>query len=243
MVVIANVISFFNRNWFKSLEHILHRYFFPNHAYALIDADNTYNYAYVDTRLIEAVQTKFGLFKFNKALQQYYNVFEQIEEYKVDDLKKSDVVLDIGANVGVFTVLAAKSVSQVVAVEPLFWRELDQNIKLNRLNNVVSLPCALGRTSTMEISFCNKKEQVQCIEIPEIKKRLGVKPTFLKTDCEGGEWSLTPDDFEGIRAVEAEVHNFNHKNPMDFVRMLQDLGFTCNYSWTKEKQLMVSARK
>jgi len=226
----ANIIKFLNRNWFKSLENVMRRHYYPG-------------YQLVDSSRVNALVTKFGIFNFTPALQTYYDLFEQIDDYRTDDLKSTDVVLDIGANIGAFTVLAAKKVSQVVAVEPLFWRDLDSNIKLNKLNNVVSLPYALGRTSTMEIAFCEKKEQVQCIDLPTIKKKLGVKPTFLKTDCEGGEWSLTPDDFDGIRAVEAEVHNFGGEDPMEFVYMLEQLGFKCNYSWTKEKQLMVSARR
>lgn len=226
----ANIINFLNRNWLKALENVMRRHYYPG-------------YQLVDSSRVNALITKFGIFNFTPALQTYYDLFEQIDDYRTDDLKSTDVVLDIGANIGAFTVLAAKKVSQVVAVEPLFWRELDSNIKLNKLNNVVSLPYALGRTSTMEIAFCKKKEQVQCIDLPAIKKKLGVKPTFLKTDCEGGEWSLTPDDFDGIRAVEAEVHNFGGEDPMEFVYMLEQLGFKCNYSWTKEKQLMVSARR
>lgn len=230
MVTISNIISFFNRNWVKSLENVMRRHYYPG-------------YQLVDSSRVSTLKTKFGEFSFTPTLQTYYNLFEQIDDYRTDDLKSTDVVLDIGANVGVFTVLAAKKVSQVVAVEPLFWRELDQNVKLNKLNNVVSLACALGRSSTLEISFCNKKEQVQCIDLPTIKKKFGVKPTFLKTDCEGGEWSLNTTDFEGIRAVEAEVHNFGGEDPMEFVYMLNELGFECNYSWTPEKQLMVSARR
>jgi hypothetical protein len=234
-VDIVNAVSFFNRNWLKSLGNVLNRHYYPDQAL-------------VDTKRVKIIQTENGSFYYSRALQQYYNLFEQIEDYKTDDLQSNDVVLDIGANLGAFTVLAAKKVRYVIAVEPLFYEELQANVQLNGLENAVCLPFALDWVGPFterwkRIHFCGRDELVPCKEFKSILSECPVQPNFLKIDCEGGEWSIDPEDLEGFRAIEAEVHNFNGANPMSFVTWLHGLGFSCNYSKTPEGQLMVSARR
>lgn len=231
----ANIINFLNRNWFKSLENVMRRHYYPG-------------YQLVDSSRVNALVTKFGSFNFTPALQTYYDLFEQIDTYKLDDLKKSDVVLDIGANIGAFTIAVAKRVDHVIAVEPLFYDELKANVKLNGLENVTCLPFALGTGDSFEISFCNKTKTVQSMKYNDILARCPKYPTFLKIDCEGGEWSTFPEKLtEGIRAVEGEFHNFSYsgrkQDPIRYLDAFRTLGFECNYSWTPEKQLMVSARR
>ena len=225
-----NAVNFFYRNWFKSLGNVLNRHYYPDQAL-------------VDKKRVKIVQTEYGSFYYTTALQQYYNLFEQIEEYKADDLGPNDVVLDIGANIGAFTVLAAKKVRYVFAVEPLFHSELQANVKLNNLNNVTCLPFALGEGDSFEINFCGKTKIVRSMEFDDILARCHRQPTFLKIDCEGGEWAVDPAELKNFRAVEAEVHKFNGERLMDFVDMLQGAGFTCRYYSTPEGQLMVSARR
>ena len=141
----ANVINFLNRNWFKSLENVMRRHYYPG-------------YQLVDSSRVNVLKTKFGSFNFTPALQTYYNLFEQIDDYKTDDLKSTDVVLDIGANIGVFTILAAQKVSKVVAVEPLFHKELEANVEMNALKNVRCLPYALSDCKYLKINFCNREK-------------------------------------------------------------------------------------
>jgi len=66
-------------------------------------------------------------------------------------LARGDVFLDIGANIGFFTVLAAQCGASVKAFEPdpLNYRRLLRNIKLNGLNSaqVETRPWGVGRES------------------------------------------------------------------------------------------------
>ncbi len=64
-------------------------------------------------------------------------------------IKKGDTVFDIGANIGIYTILASKLVGprgKVYAFEPdpENYRLLIKNIKLNKLENVVAVKSALG---------------------------------------------------------------------------------------------------
>jgi hypothetical protein len=76
-----------------------------------------------------------------------------------------------------------------------------------------------------------------------ILKSCPFSPTVLKIDCEGGEWAISQAELSLFRVIEAEVHNYNGKNPMDFVVMLEREGFKVLWEKTPEGQLMLHARK
>jgi FkbM family methyltransferase len=62
--------------------------------------------------------------------------------------RDANVIVDVGAHVGYYTVLAALANPQatVIALEPLpaVFERLQRNVRLNRLDNVVALPVAAG---------------------------------------------------------------------------------------------------
>jgi FkbM family methyltransferase len=64
-------------------------------------------------------------------------------------IQPGDVVIDIGANIGYFTLLASTNVGpsgKVLAFEPIpsIRRDLERNLSLNRVNNVEVYPIALS---------------------------------------------------------------------------------------------------
>lgn len=135
-------------------------------------------------------------------------------EYDWSDIRPDDIVLDIGAHVGSFTIGAALKAKHVYAVEPIFYKELEENVKLNALSNVTILPCAIGSgLGTINLSF-NKVERK---DIPTcsfadllilLRNQYNNLHTisFLKCDGEGCEWFIKPEDLNGIRRIEMEVH-------------------------------------
>lgn len=87
--------------------------------------------------------------------------YEPEIEYLIETLVgPGDVVLDIGANVGLHTVALARRVGakgQVYAFEPVaeMARRLSENVALNGLRNVTLVGCALGDedgTATMKVN-------------------------------------------------------------------------------------------
>lgn len=198
----------------------------------------------IDTERVKVIETEYGSFNYSPALQIYYNLFQEIEDYDFSDLSPEDVVLDLGACVGVSTVRMAVIAKKVIAVEPLFSKELEENVERNSLKNVSILPYALDDTFELNtLAFAGKTKIVQCASMKAILRNCPEKPTFLKTDCEGGEWCIQPGHLTGIRAVEAEIHNFGGHKPMNFVIMLQNMGFSVRYEKTSEGQLMIHARR
>lgn len=137
------------------------------------------------------------------------------EEYCWDDLRPDDVVLDIGASIGAFTLRAAKICKHVFAIEPMFHSELEENIRLNGLTNVTVLPIALGYgQKNAFIEFNKKSGYVPALTFVELlqlfKDYWKNEITFLKCDCEGAEWYIDHNALRSIRRIEMEVHPKMH---------------------------------
>lgn len=223
-----------DRNWIKTFNNVLSRQCYPG-------------YSRVDTKNVTALNTEYGSFYYNRVLRDFPDVFEQIEEYDISDFSKDDVVLDIGASLGVFTVKVASIVKHVIAVEPLFYQELKDNVKLNNLDNVTCLPYSLGTGDSFKINFCGKEATIQSLQLDDILAMCPYSPNVLKTDCEGGEYAVYIDDFyKQFDKVEGEFHNFdylgNKQDPEFYLDGFKAAGYDCRYEYSG-KQIMIHARK
>lgn len=146
------------------------------------------------------------------------------------NLNNGDVVIDIGANIGSFSVLSAQQVGEkgkVVCFEPeqRNFYLLSQNIELNTLSNIIAIQKAvsnrndkmklyLGKTSgSHSLEFKSKKAvSVETITLEEIFERYSIKKCdFLKVDCEGAEYrifrSVKPKIFTSIKKIVMEYHS------------------------------------
>ena len=198
---------------------------------------NMYGYRSVpiDTEMIRVDGVNYDL----STMKDMY-IWEQVKtEYLYDDLRSSDILLDIGANIGLFSLGIYNKVAKVVAVEPLFIEELKRNIELNCFNIVV-LPYALSNTD-IDISFGSKKGIVKGKTLTELIELAGGHVDFLKCDCEGGEWSIRSEELTCIRRIEAEVHSFNGEDLDSFVSMLELAGYEVKVSHRQKNIMMVHA--
>jgi len=127
-----------------------------------------------------------------------------IPEYCFDDLCPTDRVIDIGANVGAFCIRASHFSHHVVAVEPLTTTLLRENIRLNGVT-VQVLEGALGDGKSKTIWWDDTKVLTQTYTLRNIIEMAG-GCDFLKCDCEGAEWSIEPEDLEGVCRIEMELH-------------------------------------
>ena len=136
-------------------------------------------------------------------------------------LKKDDIFSDIGANIGVYTILAAKNVgAKVISIEPVpsTFNHLCNNIFLNKISHRVtalqigvgSENIVLGFTNTMDsinhvVKDYKGQQQEGVIEIPvkiidEVFEDL--IPVIMKMDIEGYEWPA----LNGAKKVLASDH-------------------------------------
>lgn len=148
-----------------------------------------------------------------------YSIFLQIlaEEfvhdiYKVESSRRGEVIIDVGAHIGTFTLRAAQFVGdsgQVIALEPSSdnFRFLCKNIAANRLHNVLALPIAAASdqgTRTLHLSELSgshtlrdncghlhgldRSEEVLVDTLDHIVETHGMKRVdMVKMDVEGGE--------------------------------------------------------
>ena len=216
----------------------------------LIGSNNRMQYIYsnIYSQMYTLISRRYKILGTDNAiyhLDNYFHLVDQaVTEYDYSDIRKSDIVLDIGACVGGFSLEVHKKVKHVYAVEPIFCDELRANIELNQANNITVFKCALGESDTMQhISFVGRTIDVPCKSLSEIIELCGGHVDVLKTDCEGGEWHIKPHELEGIRRIEAEIHSFNGEHPDDFRTMLQDIGYNVSVISRSKTTMLLSARK
>ena len=102
-----------------------------------------------------------------------------------EKVRSTDIVVDIGANIGAITIPLAKVARKVYAMEPLFCNELDANVKLNNLTNVTTLKCGIGKICTQRgqkvgLMFSGREGRVPLVSFKTLKKNIGEPIDFLK---------------------------------------------------------------
>lgn len=154
------------------------------------------------------------------ALSARRQAWEQpVVEGLIDAIRPGDVVFDIGAWIGPYTLLASKLVGpsgRVVSFEPdrAARAQLERNVRLNSATNVQILPIALSdATGTARLSGADSEariaetgsEEVETMTLPDFIAREGA-PDVVKVDIEGGELRLDVQSLSRARELFVEVH-------------------------------------
>jgi hypothetical protein len=127
-----------------------------------------------------------------------------VAEYRFDDIRPGDRVLDIGANVGGFCIRAARAGGRVTAVEPVTTALLRENIRANNVT-VQVIAGALGDGKPREICWDDCRVVAPTYPLKDLIALSG-GCDFLKCDCEGAEWLINPSELRDVRRIEMEVH-------------------------------------
>ena len=171
---------------------------------------------------------------------------------------ENDIVVDIGANIGIFTLYAAlRTQNRVYAFEPLpvNCENIEQNVKANHLENVCWFGTAVSdKPGTVKLytsesvsgnllfdhniqGKITKYIDVSCTTLPTImdEQRLE-RIDFLKVDCEGSEGdifrSLPPEYLRRIRKIAMEFHdNVSAMSHEALKQCLESAGFVTKLSW------------
>ncbi len=170
------------------------------------------------------------------------NIFLGLRDYHemcmtLHFLRENDLFVDIGANVGVYAVLAsAVKKAKSIAVEPIPepFQNLINNLKINKIENIVeALNLGLGDedaelmfTKNLDcenrIAVASDKES-ECIKVPVktldeiIKTR---NPIMLKIDVEGYEEKVLKGakqilQRDSLKVLIVELHNLGGKYSID----------------------------
>lgn len=105
-------------------------------------------------------------------------------DYSLEDLRPSDIVLDIGACIGAFSLKSCRKAACVYAVGPLMTEQLKRNIELNKVENIIILDKSLGK-SELDLKWMDQVKKVKGMTLTEIINLYRGHIGFLKLDCEG----------------------------------------------------------
>lgn len=162
-------------------------------------------------------------------------------EWDALELRPGDVVIDAGANVGDFTVKAAREVGsegKVIAVEPdpKLQPYLEHNIRVNKLSNTVVVHCALGEPGEgflvppsnggsvgNYLSHAGSGQHVDVRSLDDIMTLAHVhEVNVIKMDIEGAEVDAlsTFSRLRTVRQIAVELHG--QDNLRDVPNLLKD---------------------
>lgn len=145
--------------------------------------------------------------------------------YEKLDLRPNDVVLDIGANIGVFSAVAARSCREVISIEPDpdNFMSLLLNMKKNNLDNFHAIRAAVigGKEKTIPLWLNGGRNPGNHSIIPKRGRRSILVPAVnindllethspnkIKLDAEGAEVEIIRSilDWSRVRAIVLEFH-------------------------------------
>ena len=142
--------------------------------------------------------------------------------YRANLLAKNDVVLDAGAGIGEFTVLASKKIGpggRIIAIEPHpnDYELLQLNIKRNNCANVIPINIGLGgNTGERSLEFRGRSYSFRVDTLENILEKVGLKKkiNFIKMDIEGFETEVLSQSIDIIKnadTIAIELHNTKEK--------------------------------
>lgn len=158
--------------------------------------------------------------------------------------EENSVLIDIGANIGVFSIFAFMNTnSKIIAIEPHpdNYALLLQNMELNHIDNIITINSAVGERNESRfleigqtLSGCRlipsgnsvptmkKSIEVDCQNLIDILQNSNIdlekNSAFIKLDCEGSEYeileNIDDETFSKIKVISMEYHLKYGKEPM-----------------------------
>lgn len=204
----------------------------------------------------------------NLLINRFYEPLET--EFVKKEIKKNNVVLDIGANIGYYTLLFARLVGEkgkVFAFEPDpdNFNLLKKNVEINNYKNVVLVQKAvlnnkgkiklyLSGTNKGDHRVYDSHDDRQFIEIESIRlddyfKNYNRKIDFIKIDIEGAEWEALQGMFNLLKKnqnlkILTEFWPIGFKRsgiePREYLKLLIGHGFEL-YHINKQKKRIEAA--
>ena len=196
----------------------------------------------------------------NNTLHIFKEIFiENVYDSKDVFINENDVVFDVGANVGIFSLFASKvKGTKIFSFEPhpINFRVLQENIQQNNFTDKVvcidkalaineetrylvegEIPGGHKLLNDRDVNSNKSLLKIEAVTINSILKKYNLdKIDFLKLDCEGAEGeiinSLGKEGLQKINKIALEFHD-NHSilNHNQIVEILEEAGFVVKINW------------
>lgn len=166
-------------------------------------------------------------------------------------IKKGDIVLDLGANVGIFSLLACKIAKKVIAVEaqsefiPIIKKNISRSNCPNNINiefGIIGKDKGVFSDDTKLQSASHYKKNPPLLSMQNIiSKNKLERIDFLKCDIEGSEFSLFDKKSDlswlnKVKYISMEVHK-NYGNPIKLCETLSENGFYVKLTNRNQKEV------
>lgn len=175
---------------------------------ALSDEDSTFHFFGYDFVVGQ---------KYFSGIREMYcrEVYTYLPEMK---LGPDDVCVDLGANAGLFSLMAAKVGKRVVSVEaqsgfiPIIQAHLQKNGCLDKaevLHGIIGSSSGVFSLEERRNTATHYKDHPREYEMAEIVEKCGGSIDFMKMDIEGSEFALFEGDLNwlsNVRRLAMEVH-------------------------------------
>lgn len=178
----------------------------------------------VDKRIKGLLTVKSHGFAF-KFLPEAISVVRELHYhdcYGFDTARKYDTIIDLGANCGTFTALAAKVARRVISVEcntADMPGRFTKTMELNSINNAVFVN-----------KFAASSDSVSNVSINTLTQNFNIRAIdYFKVDIEGAETDLFSSNLEWLKItnqVSMEVHPCFGVDEIALIRILTVHGFT-----------------
>lgn len=186
--------------------------------------------------------------RFDITYPSYHTFFNDTYFLQNFKIKDDDVVYDLGANIGAFSIACSNyNVKKIYAFEPHPEIYGCLNYNLNRygkncttFNNAISDDFKTVKFGTSESTVASSIKDDGAFEVESInlekfvcKNNLDL-PTYLKLDIEGAEYDFfenTSDEFiKNVHSIFFEFHNNNGSNLSKIINRLVNLGYKINHT-------------
>jgi FkbM family methyltransferase len=184
-------------------------------------------------KLINMLSFNWGDLDSNNIDMISNEIFDKNIYEKYVKVKEGDVVMDVGSNVGAFTVsILNKNPLKVYCIEPS--NTLMDAIKQNTQNKCVYINKAISdKTSTETIKegvhiYCNDGDEYETITFKQLIEENQIdKIDFLKIDCEGGEYDVFTEEnkewiLNNIKHIAGELHLWGTIDSVNKFKIFRD---------------------
>lgn len=169
------------------------------------------------SNFVEIEGRKMFLDKYDSLKLSLYPYVEEQTNFFKKNIKKGDVVLDLGAHIGYFTCLFAQLVGKSGKVfafepEPNNFQLLKKNVEVNGYNHVVVEQKAVSNlNSTIKMYISNSPKdhriydteddresiEIESITLDEYFKDFNQKIDFIKSNIQGADFAA----FQGMKSI------------------------------------------